>query len=179
MQRARMPCVLTRLIASSGVPGQCRDDAVSAPRATRRRDDTRDAYEEMFKKLSDTFYGARTERTGATKGERGANSTANPGVKSSSASPPPAADATPNARRKSFSDRFMMSWTDEDVVFLGEDPYGDCAGNVFATVAADEQRRRASVDETRRASADGGSRRTSENGDDFEKASAFWRIGPL
>ncbi len=173
--------MLTRMI------GWSRDNAVTrapllAPSRALDDDTTRRARltrDDMFKKLSDTFYGARTERQGATNAQKGAHSTtANSGVKSSSA-PPPNDDSTPNARRKSFSDRFMMSWTDEDVTFLGEDPYGDCAGNVFATVAADEQRRRASVDETRRASADGGSRRTSENGDDFEKASAFWRIGPL
>jgi hypothetical protein len=174
--------MLTRM-TFLGVAGQCRGTTPSVHRARRderrRQTTTDDDTRDMFKKLSDTFYGARTERAGATNGAKsGANSTANPGVKSSSA-PAPDGDATPNARRKSFSDRFMMSWTDEDVTFLGEDPYGDCAGNVFATVAADEQRRRASVDETRRASADGGSRRTSENGDDFEKASAFWRIGPL
>ena len=142
----------------------------------------------MFKKLSETLYGgadARRVTPTSTKGGASASSGAAASASSSSA----ADGAAPSTgRRKSFSDRFMMSWTDEDVTFLGEDPYGDCAGNVFATVAADEARaaRRASADEGRRASVDGGSRRTSENdsgapphGDDFEKASAFWRIGPL
>ena len=49
----------------------------------------------------------------------------------------------------------MMSWTDEDVTFLGEDPYGDCAGNVFAAAAAEARRGRASVDETREPRASG------------------------
>ena len=126
----------------------------------------------MFREWANKIYGASNAPSSAPNARaRGRDGGKTSDGKSTSAS------ATVEPR--TFADRWMMSWTDEDVTFLGEDPYGDCAGNVFATVAADEQRRRASVDETRRASADGGSRRTSENGDDFEKASAFWRIGPL
>jgi len=101
------------------------------------------------------------------------------------------ATTTTTPRRASFGDRFMRSWTDEDVTFLGEDPYGDCAGNVFAAVArardgatADDAR-----DESRRSSVDESSRRASEsstnervwttNRGEFEKASAFWIGGPL
>jgi hypothetical protein len=80
-----------------------------------------------------------------------------------------------------------MSWNEEDVAFMGEDPYGDCAGNVFAQAAA-ESRRRARAEGARegepRASVDGGSRRASvdEARDARERAEektrAFFRIGP-
>jgi hypothetical protein len=85
----------------------------------------------------------------------------------------------------------MMSWTDEDVTFLGEDAYGDCAGNAFAEAAAAARRGRASVDETREPRTSGDEKRddaSSRRGsmDDArdamasaeEKARAFFRIGP-
>ena len=78
-----------------------------------------------------------------------------------------------------------MSWNEEDVAFMGEDPYGDCAGNVFAQAAAESRRRAAAAREGEpRASVDGGSRRASvdearearERAE--EKTRAFFRIGP-
>ena len=82
-----------------------------------------------------------------------------------------------------------MSWNEEDVAFMGEDPYGDCAGNVFAQAAAESRRRAAAEAEAARegeprASVDGGSRRASvdearearERAE--EKTRAFFRIGP-
>ena len=71
---------------------------------------------------------------------------------------------------------------------MGEDPYGDCAGNVFAQAAAEEvddaAAARAAREGERRASVDGGSRRASvdearearERAE--EKTRAFFRIGP-
>jgi hypothetical protein len=79
-----------------------------------------------------------------------------------------------------------MSWTDEDVTFLGEDPYGDCAGNIFAQAAVESRRR---SQDSARSSVDEGSRdatpRTSVNEsvaharDDDSKARAFFGIGPI
>ena len=78
-----------------------------------------------------------------------------------------------------------MSWNEEDVAFMGEDPYGDCAGNVFAQAAAGTQRfGNGGREGEPRASVDGGSRRASvdearearERAE--EKTRAFFRIGP-
>ena len=72
---------------------------------------------------------------------------------------------------------------------MGEDPYGDCAGNVFAQAAAESRRRAAAAEAAARegeprASVDGGSRRASVDEArearerTEEKTRAFFRIGP-
>lgn len=105
--------------------------------------------------------------------------------KNSGASSQQGTDATTH-RPTTFSDRWMMSWTEEDVTFLGEDPYGDCAGNIFAQAAV-ESRRRTSM-ESNRSSMDEGERRpsdanrtprTSTNTNAEDKARAFFGIGPI
>lgn len=108
--------------------------------------------------------------------------------KTSGASSQQGTDATTH-RPTTFADRWMMSWTEEDVTFLGEDPYGDCAGNIFAQAAV-ESRRRTSM-ESSRSSMDEGERRLSENAamnrtprasanaNAEEKARAFFGIGPI
>lgn len=137
----------------------------------------------MFRDLASKLYGARGPASTTTRRDDDGGTRR----RAASAS---TADASADASNapSTFADRWMMSWTDEDVTFLGEDPYGDCAGNVFAAAAAEARRRRASVDETREPRASGdedaASRRASM--DDArgatasaeEKARAFWRIGP-
>ena len=139
----------------------------------------------MLRDFANKLYGARAS-AGATP-TRDARRRSD-GRIADAASARPKGDADDDAAPRTFADRWMMSWTDEDVTFLGEDPYGDCAGNVFAAAAAEARRRRASVDETREPRASGdedaASRRASM--DDARgatasaeaKARAFWRIGP-
>ena len=136
----------------------------------------------MFRDLASKLYGARGAASTTTRRDD------DDALKRRAASAPRGSTDDASRAPSTFADRWMMSWTDEDVTFLGEDPYGDCAGNVFAAAAAEARRRRASVDETREPRASGdedaASRRASM--DDArgatasaeEKARAFWRIGP-
>jgi len=138
----------------------------------------------MLRDFANKVYGARAS-AGATP-TRDARRRSD-GAIADAASARPTRDDDDDAAPRTFADRWMMSWTDEDVTFLGEDPYGDCAGNIFAQAAVESRRGRASVDETRepRASAsDGESRRGSMDDERGamasaeEKARAFFRIGP-
>ena len=137
----------------------------------------------MFRNLANKLYGASAVNAPH------ASTTHDASASSSSSSSASASSDTADAPRPTttFADRFVMSWNEEDVAFMGEDPYGDCAGNVFAQAAA-ESRRRAAAEAARegepRASVDGGSRRASvdearearERAE--EKTRAFFRIGP-
>ena len=163
-------------------PDRRRDTATRAPTTT---SDAR-ARTSMFRDLASKLYSARGPASTTTRRDDDDASRR----RAASAPRGSTADAADDASRapSTFADRWMMSWTDEDVTFLGEDPYGDCAGNVFAAAAAEARRRRASVDETREPRASGdedaASRRASM--DDARgatasaeaKARAFWRIGP-
>jgi hypothetical protein len=160
-----------------------RDTATRAPTTT---SDARADRTSMFRDLASKLYSARGPASTTTRRDDADASRR----RAASAPRGSTADAADDASRapSTFADRWMMSWTDEDVTFLGEDPYGDCAGNVFAAAAAEARRRRASVDETREPRASGdedaASRRASM--DDARgatasaeaKARAFWRIGP-
>ena len=136
----------------------------------------------MFRNLANKLYGASPAR--ATNASTPPNASAPSASSSSSASASSSADAP--RPTTTFADRFVMSWNEEDVAFMGEDPYGDCAGNVFAQAAAESRRRAAEAarEGEPRASVDGGSRRASvdearearERAE--EKTRAFFRIGP-
>lgn len=139
----------------------------------------------MFRNLANKLYGASAVNAPH------ASTTHDASASSSSSSSASASSDTADAPRPTttFADRFVMSWNEEDVAFMGEDPYGDCAGNVFAQAAAESRRRAAAEAEAARegeprASVDGGSRRASvdearearERAE--EKTRAFFRIGP-
>ena len=138
----------------------------------------------MFRNLANKLYGASPARATTASTPPNASAPSSSSSSSASASSPDADAPRPTT---TFADRFVMSWNEEDVAFMGEDPYGDCAGNVFAQAAA-ESRRRAAAEAARegepRASVDGGSRRASvdearearERAE--EKTRAFFRIGP-
>ena len=138
----------------------------------------------MFRNLANKLYGASPARATTASTPPNASAPSSSSSSSASASSPDADAPRPTT---TFADRFVMSWNEEDVAFMGEDPYGDCAGNVFAQAAA-ESRRRAAAEAARegepRASVDGGSRRASvdEARDARERAEektrAFFRIGP-
>jgi hypothetical protein len=134
----------------------------------------------MFRNFANKLYGASST---STHDAANANARSAP----SASAPRPSTDDADARPPTTFADRWMMSWTDEDVTFLGEDPYGDCAGNIFAQAAVESQRRgRASEDGARdepRSSVDGGARRASEDVarsrvSAEEKTRAFFRIGP-
>ena len=140
----------------------------------------------MFRNLANKLYGASAVNAphASTTHDASASSAA---ASSASASSSDTADAP--RPTTTFADRFVMSWNEEDVAFMGEDPYGDCAGNVFAQAAAESRRRAAAAEAAARegeprASVDGGSRRASvdearearERAE--EKTRAFFRIGP-
>ena len=138
----------------------------------------------MLRDFANKLYGARATPTRDADARRRSDGRI---ADAASARPREKGDDDDDAAPRTFADRWMMSWTDEDVTFLGEDPYGDCAGNIFAQAAVESRRGRASVDETRepRASAsDGESRRGSMDDERGamasaeEKARAFFRIGP-
>ena len=112
----------------------------------------------MFRNLANKLYGASPARATTASTPPNASAPSSSSSSSASASSPDADAPRPTT---TFADRFVMSWNEEDVAFMGEDPYGDCAGNVFAQAAA-ESRRRAAAARRRRARAnrarrDGGS----------------------
>lgn len=128
----------------------------------------------MFREWANKLYGASnasaTPRTGDPKTKTALGPSAS------------ARDAGADAdERRTFADRWMMSWTDDDVTFLGEDPYGDCAGNIFAQAAVESRRRSEDAASAPRGSLDEGDRRRSSasSSDAEEKARAFFRIGPM
>lgn len=128
----------------------------------------------MFREWANKIYGASNAPSSAPNARaRGRDGGKTSDGKSTSAS------ATVEPR--TFADRWMMSWTDDDVTFLGEDPYGDCAGNIFAQAAVESRRRSEDAGSAPRNSVDEGDRRRSSSGasDAEEKARAFFRIGPM
>ena len=140
----------------------------------------------MFRNLANKLYGASPARATTASTPPNASAPSSSSSSSASASSPDADAPRPTT---TFADRFVMSWNEEDVAFMGEDPYGDCAGNVFAQAAAESRRRAAAAaaaagEGEPRASVDGGSRRASvdearearERAE--EKTRAFFRIGP-
>ena len=140
----------------------------------------------MFRNLANKLYGASPARATTASTPPNASAPSSSSSSSASASSPDADAPRPTT---TFADRFVMSWNEEDVAFMGEDPYGDCAGNVFAQAAAESRRRAAAAEAAARegeprASVDGGSRRASvdearearERAE--EKTRAFFRIGP-
>jgi len=126
----------------------------------------------MFREWANKLYGASNASATAR--------TNDPKIKTALGTSASARDGARDAdERRTFADRWMMSWTDDDVTFLGEDPYGDCAGNIFAQAAVESRRRSEDAGSAPRGSLDEGDRRRSSVSDAEEKARAFFRIGPM
>lgn len=128
----------------------------------------------MFREWANKLYGASNASATARTGD--------PKIKTALGTSASARDPSVDAdERRTFADRWMMSWTDDDVTFLGEDPYGDCAGNIFAQAAVESRRRSEDGGGAPRGSLDEGDRRRSSasSSDAEEKARAFFRIGPM
>ena len=104
----------------------------------------------MFRNLANKLYGASPARATTASTPPNASAPSSSSSSSASASSPDADAPRPTT---TFADRFVMSWNEEDVAFMGEDPYGDCAGNVFAQAAAESRRRRGAGGRATRASA--------------------------
>ena len=96
----------------------------------------------MFRNLANKLYGASPARATTASTPPNASAPSSSSSSSASASSPDADAPRPTT---TFADRFVMSWNEEDVAFMGEDPYGDCAGNVFAQAAAESRRRAAAA----------------------------------